>query len=98
MSAVTLAVCRDCAGLGNVPYNGDWADGHAAMVKCEPCDGTGRYDEVRLRRAYEAGRRDAIEQAALYVRELEGMCHLATGSLFEPSSETGRTLRLRIGG
>lgn len=98
MSAVTLAVCRDCAGLGNVPYNGDWADGHTPMVKCEPCDGTGRHDEVRLLRAYDAGRTDATEQAALYIRELERMCHLAASALAEPMRETSRTLRLRIGG
>lgn len=98
MSVVTLASCPNCAGMGELPGNGDWADGHAPMVACRKCGGAGDADAARLVAAYECALRDRTETVVARLKELAKMVEMAIEDAQRPIKMTGAQLRQRVGG
>jgi hypothetical protein len=85
-----LSVCPYCA-VGRIPSNNDWADPEAEMVDCDRCQGTGDLLLVWLREAYLCGRRDALEQANMMLRQVSDALELPL-----PAGVTSRSIRERI--
>ena len=95
---IVIGVCPRCAGLGSIPYDGNW-ETTADLVTCDRCEGCGDLDAYRLTGVWLMGYEAAMGNVRLALRA--ALDCLETGveqNEQAPTVPPASVIRARLGG